>query len=254
MSENPSDPEYGARIRASFARQGLMVTLGATLGAISPGFVEIALLPNPAISQQHGFVHGGAVSAIADTAAGYAALSLMPPHKGVLTTEFKINLLAPAIGDRIVARGRVVKAGRTLTVAQAEVYAETAGQEKLIALLTATLMSIEGKRASSTERQGRLMRSRPRATIPACQRLQEPADRLELTRQVVASGHGRVCAALSRGCLVRFLCGFSICKSNRNVPGTWTPSVSSPPRRSRTRRTATRRRPGSSTRCGTRAL
>src|SRR5262245_65192282 len=84
------------------------------------------------ILQQHGFVHGGVVSAIADTAAGYAALSMMPPDIGILTTEFKINFLAPAAGEHIIARGRVVKAGRTLTLAQAEVFAKTAGQEKLI--------------------------------------------------------------------------------------------------------------------------
>ena len=122
-----------------------MQTLGATLGTISPGLVEIVLRPDPAISQQHGFVHAGAVAAIADSAAGYASLSMMPTGTGVLSTEFKINLLAPAIGDRIVARGRVVKAGRTLTVAQTEVFAETDGQEKLIALLTATMMTVEGR-------------------------------------------------------------------------------------------------------------
>src|ERR1700677_3399772 len=133
------------RIRASFSKQGLMTTLGATLGGISPGAVEIILRPSPAISQQHGFVHAGAVSAIADTAAGYEALSLMPANRGVLTTEFKINLIAPAQGDRILARGRVVKSGRTLTLAQTEVFSESGGQEKLIALLTATLMTIEGR-------------------------------------------------------------------------------------------------------------
>ncbi len=101
--------------------------------------------PAPAISQQHGFVHAGALSAIADTAAGYAALSLMPAGKGVLTTEFKINLLAPAVGERILARGKIVKAGRTPTLAQTEVFAESDGQEKLVALLTATLMTIEGR-------------------------------------------------------------------------------------------------------------
>jgi uncharacterized protein (TIGR00369 family) len=122
-----------------------MRTRGATLGSISPGIVEIVIRPGPAISQQHGFVHAGAVSAIADSAAGYAALSLMPADRGVLTTEYKINLLAPAVGDRIVARGRVVKAGRTLTLAQTEVFAESDGQEKLIALLTATLMTVEGR-------------------------------------------------------------------------------------------------------------
>jgi uncharacterized protein (TIGR00369 family) len=133
------------RIHQSFAKQGLMTTLGATLGAISPGTVEIILLPGPHISQQHGFVHAGAVSAIADSAAGYAALSLMPMGTGVLTTEFKINLVAPATGERIIARGRVIKAGRTLTLTQADVFAESQGQEKLIALLTATMMSITGR-------------------------------------------------------------------------------------------------------------
>ena len=120
-----------------------MATLGATLGNLSPGGVEIVVRPHAAISQQHGFVHAGALSAIADSAAGYAALSLMPAGTGVLSTEFKINLLAPAVGDRIVARGRVVKAGRTLTVAQSEVFAESGGQEKLVALMTATLMTVE---------------------------------------------------------------------------------------------------------------
>jgi uncharacterized protein (TIGR00369 family) len=139
--------EQQDRVRTSFAKQGLMTTLGATLDSVSPGMVEIALTPHPAISQQHGFVHGGAVSAIADSAAGYAALSLMPAGTGVLTTEFKINLLAPAAGERIIARGRVVKTGRTLTLAQAEVFARTGGQEKLIALLTATLMAVTGRDA-----------------------------------------------------------------------------------------------------------
>jgi uncharacterized protein (TIGR00369 family) len=133
------------RIRTSFAKQGLMTTLGATLGAISPGAVEIIIIPRPEISQQHGFVHAGAVSAIADSAAGYASLSLMPAGTGVLTTEFKINLVAPAIGERIIARGRVVKPGRTLTLAQTEVFAENQGSEKLIALLTATMMTIAGR-------------------------------------------------------------------------------------------------------------
>jgi uncharacterized protein (TIGR00369 family) len=119
--------------------------LGATLTNVAPGLVQIAIRPDPAISQQHGFVHAGAVSAIADTAAGYAALSLMPPNRGVLTTEFKINFVAPAVGDRILARGKVLKAGRTLTLAQTEVFAESGGQEKLIALLTATLMAVEGR-------------------------------------------------------------------------------------------------------------
>ena len=133
------------RIRASFARQGMMRTIGATLGKISPGQVEVFLLPTPAITQQHGFVHGGAVGSIADSAAGYAALSMMPIDRSVLTTEYKINLLAPATGQRIIARGKVIKAGRTLTLSQAEVFAEHDGKERLIAFLTATLMAIEDR-------------------------------------------------------------------------------------------------------------
>jgi uncharacterized protein (TIGR00369 family) len=141
----PKDTAFRARIQASFDKQGLMSTLGASILHIAPGAVDIALLASPSVSQQHGFVHAGAVAAIADTAAGYAALSLMPPGAGVLTTEFKINLVAPAAGERIVARGRVIKAGRTLILAQTEVFSETAGEERLVALLTATLMTIEGR-------------------------------------------------------------------------------------------------------------
>ncbi|WP_134499118.1 PaaI family thioesterase [Microvirga pakistanensis] len=141
----PADPNFEARVRTSFAKQGLMDTLGASIVRVAPGAVEILLSPTHAVSQQHGFVHAGAVASIADSAAGYAALTLMPPGAGVLTAEFKINLLAPAMGDRIVARGRVVKAGRTLTLAQADVFAERDAQERLVAVLMATLMTIEGR-------------------------------------------------------------------------------------------------------------
>jgi uncharacterized protein (TIGR00369 family) len=141
----PADPSFEMRVRESFDKQGLMATLGASILNIAPGAVDIALPSRPAVSQQHGFVHAGAVSTIADTAAGYAALSLMPSGVGVLTTEFKINLVAPAAGERLIARGRVVKAGRTLTLAQAEVFSEAAGKEKLVALLTGTLMRIESR-------------------------------------------------------------------------------------------------------------
>src|SRR5262245_28161217 len=122
-----------------------MKTIGAQLTSISPGAVEITLPASPAVSQQHGFVHGGAIASIADIAAGYAALSLMPPGIGILTTEFKINFLAPAAGTRMLARGRVVKAGRTLTLAQTEIFAENAGREKLVAFLTASFMTIAGR-------------------------------------------------------------------------------------------------------------
>lgn len=122
-----------------------MMALGATIGPISHGSVEIALRPSSATSQQHGFVHGGIVSAVADTAAGYSALSIMPPGTGVLTVEFKINFVSPAIGDRIIARARVLKPGRTLVLTQAEVFAETAGKEKLIAVLVGTMMAVKDR-------------------------------------------------------------------------------------------------------------
>lgn len=141
----PRDPGYEARVRASFASQGLMATLGASLLRVSPGLVDISLPASAAVSQQHGFVHAGALASIADSAAGYAALTLMPPGAGVLTAEYKINLMAPGIGERMIARGRVVKAGRTLTLAQADVFAVREGREKQIALLTATLMAVEGR-------------------------------------------------------------------------------------------------------------
>jgi len=145
----PKDPEYEARVRASFASQGLMATLGASLVRVSPGLVEISLPASTAVSQQHGFVHAGALASIADSAAGYAALTLMPPGAGVLTTEFKINLLAPGVGEHITARGKVIKAGRTLTLAQTDVFAIQEGRERHIALLTATLMTIEGREGVS---------------------------------------------------------------------------------------------------------
>ena len=145
MHETEDVADCERRVRSSFAKQGLMATLGATIESVLPGRVEIAVRPMPSISQQHSFVHAGAVSAIADTAAGYAALTLMPASAGVLTTEFKINLLAPAKGDRIVAVGKVVKSGRTLTLAQADVFAESDGHSKLIAFLTATLMAVQGR-------------------------------------------------------------------------------------------------------------
>ena len=145
MTPEPRDRDYAGRVRRSFAKQGIMGTIGADLVRVEPGEVEIALPVSPAVSQQHGFVHAGVVATVADSAAGYAALSLMPAGAGVLTAEFKINLLAPASGDRLVALGRVVKAGRTLTVAQAEVSAERAGERKVVALLTATLVAAEGR-------------------------------------------------------------------------------------------------------------
>jgi uncharacterized protein (TIGR00369 family) len=143
------DLDYAARVARSFAKQGIMTTIGATLERVAPGEVDIALPIGPGIMQQHGFAHAGAVATIADSAAGYAALTLMPASAGVLTAEFKINLMAPAAGERLVASGRVVKSGRLLTVAQSEVHAEAAGQRRLVAVLTATLVALEGREGVS---------------------------------------------------------------------------------------------------------
>jgi uncharacterized protein (TIGR00369 family) len=141
----PKVADFAERVRASFDRQPFMRTISASLARVAPGEVEIVMPVRPELCQQHGFVHAGVVSALSDTACGYAAFSLMPASAGVLTTEFKVNLLAPAAGERLVAAGRVVKPGRTLTVAQGEVFAETGGERRLVALLTATLMAVEGR-------------------------------------------------------------------------------------------------------------
>jgi uncharacterized protein (TIGR00369 family) len=141
----PKVRDFAERIRSSFARQSVMGTIGATLVRVEPGEVEVAMPVAAHLCQQHGFVHAGIVTTLADTACGYAALSLMPASAGILTAEFKVNLLAPAAGERLVAIGRVVKPGRTLTVAQGEVCAEAEGARKLVALMTATLMAIEGR-------------------------------------------------------------------------------------------------------------
>jgi uncharacterized protein (TIGR00369 family) len=139
------DPEFEARIQACFAKLGLMKTLSAHLMRVSLGAVEVELPLSPAVSQQAGIAHGGALVAIADCATGLAALSLMPPGADTATIELKINNLAPAVGHRMIARGRVVKAGRRTTVTQAEVFAETAGREKLVGLVTAAFINGTGR-------------------------------------------------------------------------------------------------------------
>ena len=110
----PRDPRFESRVRESFARQTLMSTIGARLTRVAPGEVEIDLPFREDLGQQHGFIHGGIVTAIVDTACGYAALSLMEPEAAVLTVEFKLNFVAPARGERLVALGRVTKPGRIL--------------------------------------------------------------------------------------------------------------------------------------------
>lgn len=142
MAFEPQDPEYEPRVRASFARQTFMTAIGARLSKVAPGEIEIELPWRADLCQQHGFVHGGVATAIADSACGYAALSLMAPDAAVLTVEFKVNFLAPARGERLVARGRVAKAGRTLTVCSADVLAVERGREQAVATMVATLMAL----------------------------------------------------------------------------------------------------------------
>ncbi len=141
----PKDPGYAARVRDSFALQGAMGTLGASLADIAPGRVVIELPWAAGLSQQHGFLHAGMVATAMDSACGYAGFTLMPEGAGVLTIEFKINLLAPAKGQRFRMVGQVIKPGRTITVTEGRAYAITDGREKLIATLGATLMTITGR-------------------------------------------------------------------------------------------------------------
>jgi uncharacterized protein (TIGR00369 family) len=138
----PSDPDFAARVRASFARQGFMRSLGAELTSVEPGACEIRLPFREDLGQQHGYFHAGVLGAIADSAGGYAAYTLMGPDDSVLSVEYKMNLLAPGRGDTAVARARVVKAGRTLTVCQVEVFVERDGAETLCALLQQTLIRL----------------------------------------------------------------------------------------------------------------
>lgn len=118
MQRDPRDPNFAAKVRESFARQGIMAHLGAKLEKVEAGRVEITLPFTKSLTQQHGYFHAGVVATIADSAGGYAAFSLFPPDSTVLAVELKVNLLAPADGERLVATGEVVRSGRTITVCQ----------------------------------------------------------------------------------------------------------------------------------------
>ncbi len=138
----PKDPDYERRVRDSFARQTLMTTIGAEMAEVGPGSCTLAMAYRRDLCQQHGFHHAGVTTALADSAAGYAAYSLMPPGSSVLTVEYKINLMAPADGERFLARAEVERAGRTLTVVRSEVFAVKDGEEKAIAFMLATMMCL----------------------------------------------------------------------------------------------------------------
>jgi len=133
------------RVRDSFNRQGLMHHLGAEIHEVRPGFVRIRLPYSESLTQQHGYFHAGATSAIADSAGGYAGLTLFPEGSSVLTVEFKVNLVAPARGDWLDAEGKVIRSGRTLTICQLEVYGVSGGERSLVALGQQTLMAIEAR-------------------------------------------------------------------------------------------------------------
>jgi uncharacterized protein (TIGR00369 family) len=141
----PVDPDYEKRTRESFARQGAMTLIGATLEKVAPGRVEIALPFRAALSQQHGFFHAGMLSTIADTAGGFAGFTLFPADAGVLTVEFKVNLLAAADGERLHAVGEVIRSGRTLTVCRLEVFVEKQGERTHCATGLQTLMCLVGR-------------------------------------------------------------------------------------------------------------
>lgn len=141
----PADHDFAARIRESFARQAMMTHLGAEIVLVDAGRVVIAMPFHQSLTQQHGFVHAGALASVADSAGGYAATSLFPATAQPLTVEFKLNLLAPAAGQRFLAVGQVLRPGRTLTVCELQVHAERAGESKLCATGLQTMMRIEGR-------------------------------------------------------------------------------------------------------------
>ena len=132
-----------ARVRASFDRQGMMTTLGVEVTAVEPGRVEMSLRHDDRFTQQHGFLHAGAVASVLDTACGYAAYSVMPPEAAVLTATYTINLLAPAAGERFTITGEVVRAGRTLVVRRGEAFADSG--KRPFAVMQATMTAVIGR-------------------------------------------------------------------------------------------------------------
>ena len=146
MSLEPKDSKFAEKVRDSFARQPVMALIGAELVKVEAGEVDIRLPYRPELTQQNGFLHAGMTAAIVDSACGYAAFSLMPAESDVLTAEFKINLLSPAFGDYFLATGRILKAGKSLTVARGDVYAVSANEKKLIATMLSTIVCVRQKR------------------------------------------------------------------------------------------------------------
>jgi len=142
LRSEPPDPRFAERCQLSFARQQAMALIGARMASIEPGRCEIELPFRADLTQQKGYLHGGIVGMIADTACGYAAYSLMPASASLVTVEYKINVLAPGRGERLLARAEVIKSGRTLSIARGEVYAEQGGAQTLCAVMQQTLMML----------------------------------------------------------------------------------------------------------------
>jgi uncharacterized protein (TIGR00369 family) len=144
MSFVAANPDFAARVRGSFARQAAMQLIGARLSQVEPGRCVIELAVRGDLTQQHGFVHGGVVGMIADSAGGYAGFTLMPADASVLTVEYKINMLAPAAGDLLIATGEVLKPGRTLSIVRSEVVAVHGDRRTRVAVMQQTLMVMHG--------------------------------------------------------------------------------------------------------------
>jgi len=139
----PRNPDWEAQVRESFASQPFMTLIGGRIEELKPGICKVALKARPDLCQQRGFLHGGVTTALADTAAGFASYSLMPPNSAPLTVELKINLMSPAMGEVFVAEARVLRPGKTLTVVEVDVFAHGKGNSKLIARMLATMICME---------------------------------------------------------------------------------------------------------------
>ena len=150
MTFDPQDPDFQSAVRESFDRLTLMRTIGAALERVAPGEVDVMLPFRNDLTQHHGFMAAAVLTAVVDVACGYAAMTLMPPGSSVLTIEYKANFLAPAWGEKLLARGRVIRPGRTVTVCAGDVVAVDGGRETLVATLLATMMRVTGERPVST--------------------------------------------------------------------------------------------------------
>jgi uncharacterized protein (TIGR00369 family) len=144
-SFEPRDPDWEAKVRASYAKQGAMGLVGATLVELRPGYCEIHLPWRQDLTQQNGFFHAGIISTVVDTAAGYAGFTLMPPDSSVLSVEFKLNLLAPGDGELLIATGEVIKPGKTLVITRGEAYVVKGDKTTHCSTMQQTLMTMHGR-------------------------------------------------------------------------------------------------------------